>query len=137
MNPPHSRPCAEKSCEHGLAPAYSRYMRRAIVATVLGFTALLGFTSCAQTPVQAADVYKIGCPAVDAAVGGGSAVSKVTVAGLKKLSESGKLDPEPQRWVDATISLLESDDPKNPPSDAKKLIIDGCAKNGYPLQNLS
>jgi hypothetical protein len=120
----------------GSAPTYSRYMRRAIVATVLGFTALLGFTSCGQTPVQAADVYKIGCPAVDAAVGGGSAVSKVTVAGLKKLSESGKLDPEPQRWVDATISLLESDDPKNPPSDAKKLIIDGCAKNGYPLQNL-
>jgi hypothetical protein len=38
--------------------------------------------------------------------------------------------------VDATISLLESDDPKNPPSDAKKLIIDGCANHGYPLQNL-
>ena len=73
---------------------------------------------------------------VDAAVGGSAAVSKVTVAGLKKLSESGKLDPEPQRWVDATISLLESDDPKNPPSDVKKLIIDGCAKNGYTLQNL-
>jgi hypothetical protein len=121
----------------GSAPTYSRCMRRLIVAAVLGFTSLLGFTSCAQTPVQAADVYKIGCPAVDAAAGGGSAVSKVTVAGLKKLSESGKLDPEPQRWVDATISLLESDDPKNPPSDAKKLIIDGCAKNGYPLQNLT
>ena len=111
-------------------------MRRAIVATVLSSTALLGLTSCAQTSIQAADVYKIGCPAVDVAVGGGSAVSKVTVAGLKKLSASGRLDPEPQRWVDATISLLESDDPKNPPSDAKKLIIDGCAKNGYPLQNL-
>jgi hypothetical protein len=112
-------------------------MRRVIVAVVIGFTALFGLTSCAETTtVQAADVYKIGCPAVDAAVGGGSAVSKVTVAGLKKLSESGRLDPEPQRWVDATISLLESDDPKNPPSEAKKLIIDGCAKNGYPLQNL-
>jgi hypothetical protein len=63
--------------------------------------------------------------------------NKVTVAGLKKLSQSGKLDPEPQRWVDATISLLESDDPKDAPSDVKKLIIDGCAKNGYPLQNLT
>jgi hypothetical protein len=125
-----------KRCEPRSAPTYSRYMRRVVVATLLGFTALLGFTSCAQTPVQAADVYKIGCPAVDAAVGGGSAVSKVTVVGLKKLSESGKLDPEPKRWVDATISLLESDDPKNPPSDAKKLIIDGCARNGYPLHNL-
>jgi hypothetical protein len=111
-------------------------MHRVIVAVVIGFTALLGLTSCAETTVQAADVYRIGCPAVDAAVGGGSAVSKVTVAGLKQLSESGRLDPEPQRWVDATISLLESDDPKNPPSDAKRLIIDGCAKNGYPLQNL-
>ena len=111
-------------------------MRRLIVAAVFGFAVLLGFTSCAQTTIQAADVYKIGCPAVDTAVGGGSAVSKVTVAGLKKLSESGQLDPEPQRWVDATISLLESDDPRNPPSDAKKLIIDGCANHGYPLQNL-
>ena len=81
-------------------------------------------------------MYKVGCPAVDAAVGGGAAVSAVTVAGLKKLSESGRLDPEPQKWVDATISLLESDDPKNQPSDVKKLIIDGCAKNGYQLQNL-
>ena len=25
---------------------------------------------------------------------------------------------------------------KNPPGDAKQLIIDGCAKHGYPLQNL-
>ena len=63
-------------------------------------------------------------------------VNKVTVAGLKKLSQSGKLDPEPQRWVDATISLLESDNPKDASSDVKKLIVEGCAKNGYPLQNL-
>lgn len=111
-------------------------MRRVLVATLVTVTALTGLTACAQPAVQAADVYKIGCPAVDAAVGGSAAVSKMTVAGLKKLSESGKLDPEPQRWVDATISLLESDDPKNPPSDVKKLIIDGCAKNGYTLQNL-
>ena len=117
-------------------PTYSLCMRRVVVAIALAFTALSGLTSCTQPEIQADEVYKIGCPAVDAAVGGGSAVSKVTVAGLKKLSESGQLDPEPQRWVDAAISLLESDDPKNPPSDAKKLIIDGCAKNGYPLQNL-
>ena len=73
---------------------------------------------------------------MDAAAGGGSVVSKVTVAGLKKLSQSGKLDPEPQRWLDAIISMLDSEDPKNAPGDVKKLIIDGCAKNGYPLQNL-
>ena len=111
-------------------------MHRVVVASVLAVAALLGLASCGQAPVNAADVYKIGCPAVDAAAGGSSAVSDVTVAGLKKLSESGKLDPEPQRWVEATISLLESDNPKDASSDAKRLIIDGCAKNGYPLQNL-
>jgi len=110
-------------------------MRRVIAATVFAATPLLGLAGCSQTDVQAADVYKIGCPAVDAAAKGGTAANKVTVAGLKKLSQSGQLDPEPQRWVDAAISLLESDDPKNPPGDAKQLIIDGCAKNGYPLKN--
>jgi hypothetical protein len=112
-------------------------MRRVIVATLLAATSVIGLASCAQTDLQPADVYKIGCPAVDVAVEGGSVVSKVTVAGLRKLSQSGKLDPDAQRWVDATISLLDSKDPKNPPSDVKKLIIDGCAKNGYPLQNLN
>lgn len=111
-------------------------MRRVIVATVLAATAFVGLASCSQTDLNPTDVYKIGCPAVDAAVEGGTMVSKVTVAGLKKLSQSGKLDADAQRWVDATISLLDSKDPKNPPSDAKKLIIDGCAKNGYSLQNL-
>jgi hypothetical protein len=115
---------------------YARCMHRVVVATVLAVAALLGFTSCSQTTINAADAYKIGCPAVDAAAESGSMVNKVTVAGLKKLSQSGKLDPEPQRWVDATISLLESDNPKDAPSDVKKLIVDGCAKNGYPLQNL-
>jgi hypothetical protein len=111
-------------------------MHRVIAAAVLAVAALLGFASCAQTGLSASDVYKIGCPAVDAAAGGGSAVSKVTVAGLKKLSESGKLDPEPQRWLDAVISMLDSEDPKNAPDDVQKLIKDGCAKNGYPLQNI-
>lgn len=110
-------------------------MRRVIVATVLAVATLLGLTSCAAD-VQVADVYTIGCPAVDAAAGGGTVVSKVTLAGLKKLSESGRLDPEPQQWLDATISLLESDNPKDASSDVKRLIVDGCAKNGYPLHNL-
>ncbi len=111
-------------------------MRRVIVAPLLAAISVVGLASCGQTNLEPTDVYKIGCPAVDAAVEGGSVVNKVTVAGLKKLSQSGKLDADAQRWVDATISVLDSKDPKNPPSDAKKLIIDGCAKNGYPLQNL-
>jgi hypothetical protein len=111
-------------------------MHRVVVVTVFAAAALLGFSSCAQTELSASDAYKIGCPAVDAAAESGSVVNKVTVAGLKKLSQSGRLDPEPQHWVDATIILLESDNPKDAPSDVKKLIVDGCAKNGYPLQNL-
>ncbi len=69
-------------------------MHRVIVAIVLAATTLLALTSCGQTEVKAADVYKIGCPAVDLGVEGGSVVGKVTVTGLKKLSQSGKLDPE-------------------------------------------
>jgi hypothetical protein len=111
-------------------------MRRVVAATVLAIAMPLGFSSCAQTDLSVSDVYKVGCPAVDAAAGGSSAVSKLTVAGLKKVSESGRLDPEPQRWVDAVITLFDSEDPRNAPDEVQKLVIEGCAKNGYPLQNL-
>jgi hypothetical protein len=110
-------------------------MRKLLAAVLLTVAVLVGVASC-SSGVTAEDAYKVGCPAVDSAVGGGSFVSKATVAGLKKLSESGTLDPEPQKWLDATISLLESDNPNQVSSDAKQLIIDGCAKNGYPLRNL-
>jgi hypothetical protein len=110
-------------------------MRKVLAAVLLSAAAVAGLASC-SSEVTAEDAYKIGCPAVDSAVGGGSFVGKATVAGLRKLSESGTLDPEPQRWLDATISLLESDDPDKVSSEAKKLIIDGCAENGYPLRNL-
>jgi hypothetical protein len=110
-------------------------MRKVLPAVLLSLVAVAGLTSC-SSDVSKEDIYKVGCPAVDSAVGGGSLVGKATVAGLKKLSESGTLDPEPQRWLDATISLLESDDPDKVSSDAKQLIIDGCAENGYPLRNL-
>ena len=119
-----------------LSLTYPRCMHRVVAATVLTLAVLLGFGSCAQTDISASDIYRIGCPAVDAAAGGGSMVSKVTVLGLKKLSESGKLDPEPQRWLEGVISMLDSEDPKNAPDHVQKLIKDGCAKNGYPLQNL-
>jgi hypothetical protein len=110
-------------------------MRKAVVAVLLGLAVVAGVASC-SSGVSAEDVYKVGCPAVDSAVGGGSLVSKATVAGLKKLSQSGTLDPEPQKWLDATISLLDSDDPSKISTDAKQLIINGCADNGYPLRNL-
>jgi hypothetical protein len=110
-------------------------MRKVVAAVVLSLTVVVGLTACSSGITQQ-DAYKIGCPAVDSAVGGGSFVNKATVAGLKKLSQSGTLDPEPQKWLDATISLLESDNPNQVSSDVKRLIIDGCAKNGYPLRNL-
>jgi hypothetical protein len=110
-------------------------MRKLVAGVLLSMAVLIGVAAC-SSGVTAADAYKVGCPAVDSAVGGGHLVSKATVAGLKKLSESGTLDPEPQKWLDATISLLESDNPNQVSSDAKQLIIDGCAKNGYPLRNL-
>ena len=111
-------------------------MRRLVLAAAL-VLASAGVAACADANLTAADAYKIGCPAVDSAVGGGSAIGKASVAGLKKLRDSGQLDPEPQRWLDATIQLLDSDDPNAVSGDAKKLIIDGCADNGYPLRNLT
>ena len=63
----------------------------------------LTLTSCAQTGVSAADAYKIGCPAVDSALGGGTVVNKVSVAGLKALRDSNQLGPEAQTWLVAVI----------------------------------
>jgi hypothetical protein len=110
-------------------------MRRfaVLLAAVL---APLAVTSCAEANIGVEDAYSIGCPAVDAAVAGGGVAGKATAAGLKKLSESGQLDPEPQKFVDATISLLESDDPNRASDGTKQLIIDGCSDHGYPLRNL-
>jgi hypothetical protein len=71
---------------------------------------------------------------VDAAVAGGSIAGEATVSGLKALRDSGQLDPEPQRWLDTAIAVIE--DPDNAPPEAKQLILDGCSDNGYPLRNL-
>ena len=109
-------------------------MRKAAHALVT-LAALLGLAAC-SSGISAEDAYKIGCPAVDSAAGSGSLVNKATVAGLRELSRSGVLDAEPQRWLDATISLLESDNPNAVSTETKQLIINGCADNGYPLRNL-
>jgi hypothetical protein len=110
-------------------------MRKVATTLLVSLAALAGLAAC-SSGIQAEDAYKIGCPAVDSAVSGGSLVNKATVAGLKKLGQSGVLDAEPQRWLDATVSLLESDDPSAVSAEAKQLIIKGCADNGYPLRNL-
>ena len=110
-------------------------MRKVAATVLVSLAALVGLAAC-SSGISAEDAYKIGCPAVDSAAGGGSLVNKATVAGLKQLRDSGVLDAEPQRWLDATISLLESDDPSEVSTEAKQLIINGCADNGYPLRNL-
>ena len=110
-------------------------MRKVAATLLVSLAALLGLAAC-SSGISAEDAYKIGCPAVDSAGTGGSLVNKATVAGLKQLRDSGALDAEPQRWLDATISLLESDDPSKVSTEAKQLIIKGCADNGYPLRNL-
>jgi len=102
---------------------------------LVSLAALVGLAGCSSA-ISAEDAYKVGCPAVDSAAGGGSLVSKATVAGLKQVRDSGALDPGAQRWLDAAVSLLESDDPSAVSAEAKKVIIDGCADNGYPLRNL-
>ena len=123
----------------GHRSAYARCMRKIarlalVTVTLVG---VVGFAGCSEATVTAEDAYKIGCPAVDVAVAGGGVAAKATVAGLKKLRDSGRLDPEPQKWLEATISLLEADgDPNKVSTEAKKLIITGCADNGYPLKNL-
>jgi hypothetical protein len=110
-------------------------MRR-IAAAVLAIVMAAGLSSCSSANIKPEDAYKIGCPVVDAAVATGSVASKATVAGLKKLRDSKVLDPEPQKWLEAVISVLDSDDPKKAGEDTKKLIRDGCANHGYPLHNL-
>ena len=109
-------------------------MRR--VATALVAVMVLALTSCTEANIEPQDAYRVGCPALNGAVASGSVTKKATVAGLRRLSESGRLDPEPQRWIDAVISVLTSSNPADIPADTRQLIIDGCAKNGYPLQNL-
>jgi hypothetical protein len=101
---------------------------------VLAALALAASSGCAETGVSANDAYKIGCPAVDAAAAGGSAASSATAAGLKALRDSNQLAPEAQAWVEAAVAALEN--PDSLPADTKKMIIDGCERNGYRLQNL-
>jgi hypothetical protein len=109
-------------------------MRR--IAAALMAVLALALASCAAADIEPQDIYRIGCPAVDGAVASGSVAKKATVAGLRQVSESGRLDPEPQRWLDAVISVLTSANPDDIPADTRKLIIDGCAENGHPLSNL-
>ena len=98
--------------------------------------AVTGLTACTSDAQATEDAYKIGCPALDAAMAGGSVANQAAIKGLETIRDSGQLDPEPARWVDAAIGALQSADPADIPAEARTLLVDGCADHGYTLQNL-
>lgn len=81
--------------------------------------------------------YKIGCPAVDAAAAGGTTLNQAAIKALETARDSGQLDPEPTKWVNTAIDVLSGSDNGKISKEAKKTLIDDCAKHGYPLKNLS
>jgi len=120
--------------------ARSRMLRRSgltriglLLAAGLAVTTL---SSCSSDGQSAQDAYKIGCPALDAAAAGGSVVNQAAVKALQAALDSGQLDPEPMKWVEAAIDVLTSSDPADIPAGAKKMLVDGCAEHGYTLQNI-
>ena len=96
----------------------------------------MGLSACSADAQSAQDAYRIGCPALDAAVSGGGTVKDATIKGLEVIRDSGQLDPQPQEWLDAAIKGLTAASPKDLPADARKTLVDGCADHGYPLKNL-
>ena len=96
----------------------------------------VGLTGCTSDSPGTQDAYKIGCPALDAAMAGGSVANQAAIKGLEAIRDSGQLDPEPAKWVDAALGALQSANPDDIPADARKLLVDGCADHGYTLQNL-
>lgn len=109
-------------------------IRTAFVGAAAALAVALPLAGCAEVGISEQDAYAVGCPAVDTAVASGSVANKATLAGLRALRDSGRLDADGQRWVEATITLLER--PDRAPAEVKRLIIEGCAAHGHPLTNL-
>jgi hypothetical protein len=95
-----------------------------------------GLSACSSESVTAEDAYNIGCPALDAAVAGGSVANTAAIKGLTAIRDSGQLDPQAQEWVDAAVTALESGSADDIPADARTLLVDGCADHGHELKNL-
>ena len=107
-----------------------------LVVPLVAAASLSGLTACSEAGVSATDAYRIGCPALDAALGTGAVGTKAAVTGLEKLREQPGLSAETTQWLDTAIGALQTTDPNEIPADAKARLIDGCADNGYPLRNL-
>ena len=110
-----------------MARPFSALAAAAVTATVV-------LTGCSEVGLSAQDAYRIGCPAVDAVAASGSVVGKVALTGLEKLRDSGTVTGQSQSWLNAAIQFLA--DPDKADAGTKKLIVDGCKANGYPLQNV-
>ena len=110
---------------------------RRLAVTIAAAACLAGIAGCSGSGITETDAYKIGCPAVDAVIAGGSLGSKATVAALEKLREQPDLSADTTKWLDAAIGALKTTDPNQMPGEAKSLLVDGCANHGYPLRNLS
>jgi hypothetical protein len=114
----------------------SRRSRVALLAVGIGLS-LAGLAACSNDTQTTADAYRLGCPAIDAAISGSGTAKEATVKGLEVIRDSGQLDPQPQEWLDTAIMALQGSSPSDLPADARKTLVDGCAEHGYPLQNLS
>ena len=132
----HARPTAGDPVNGPAEAAYSGGVRRLLLVVAAALTAAT-LVSCSQSEISAADAYKVGCPAVDVAVAGGSVANKATVAGLRALRDSNQLNPQAQEWLTAAVQAIETADVDALPAGARQTLVDGCADNGYPLQNLA
>ena len=110
-----------------LPPPPARGARAAVAAGTLALT------GCSQAAVSAADLYTIGCPALDAVAASGSVAGQVAVTGPEKLRGSGQVTGESRQFLDLAITYLK--DPAKVPAESKKQIKAACKANGQELKN--
>jgi hypothetical protein len=102
----------------------------------VALASLSGLAACSESEFGATDAYRVGCPTLDAVLGGGAIANKAGVATLRKLSEQPELGEEARQWFAAAAPVLENANADDLPADTKAVLVDGCNDNGYKLQNL-
>ena len=122
-----------------LAPSTTNRSR--LAALLAAGAAVIGLAACSPDAAvdgqSTEDAYRLGCPALDAAIAGSGSAKDATIKGLEVIRDSGQLDPQPKEWLETAIQGLQASSPKDLPADARKTLVDGCADHGYPLSNLS